>query len=221
VSADAVECDARREPVQETLAELQASHDEFGQFFGDICDQLQRLSLEVLARHRALDLAAGQQAVHDGAASESCFQRLWEEVQQLRGDLATFHDETRQAWQEFRGIREEFDDARKQRDAWDQERARLESELEAARHRAEEMVEALAEQKRHVTQQQAEWAGELKRMRSLLESVSARVASDAGRPGGTAVVNDPVLDSVVAQFEMLQKDVARQRMASSKSVSAR
>jgi hypothetical protein len=36
-------------------------------------------------------------------------------------------------------------------------------------------------------------------------------APDAAAPDGPADANDPVLDSVMAQFEILQQDMARRR----------
>jgi hypothetical protein len=110
----------------------------------------------------------------------------------------------------------------------ERERAELEAELEAVRGRAAEMAESLAEQKRLLAQQQVEWAREFKRMRCLLEGMSGQLAegiAGAGvgisEPAPSAAcpaappAGDPVLDSVLAQFAMLQKDVARRRVSDS------
>jgi chromosome segregation ATPase len=114
----------------------------------------------------------------------------------------------------------------------EQERTVLESELEAVRNRAAEMTELLAEQKQQAAAQRAEWAGELKRMRRLLEGISGHLAdgglpaaaheSDCRQPSAadveatsTPLDEDPILDSVAAQFEMLQKDLAKRRAAKS------
>lgn len=113
---------------------------------------------------------------------------------------------------------------------WEQERKVLELELETIRNRAAEMAESLADQKRLAGQQRTQWSDELKRMRGLLETITARLAEPQPGPGfvppepekptaadpvgpSAAAGEDPVLDSVMAQFEMLQKDLARRRAA--------
>jgi len=107
----------------------------------------------------------------------------------------------------------------------EQERASLEAELESVRNRAAEMSETLAQQKREMGEERAQWAEELKRQRRLLESLSAQQApparnsnvppspaSETPSPAKTGTPeSDPVLDSVMAQFELLQKDLARRR----------
>jgi len=110
---------------------------------------------------------------------------------------------------------------RQQQAAWQQDRAGLEAELEAERQRAAQQNEDLAEQRRLVAQQQAELAGELKRMRSLLEVIlnhmnrpSANAAT--GKPASSSS-EDAALGSVLAQFEMLQRDLAQRRADGQKS----
>lgn len=116
----------------------------------------------------------------------------------------------------------------------DQDRVVLESELDMVRNRAAEMAETLARQQQQMADERQQWTQELKRMRRLLEALSShgldhpasveaprtRVAphrppgksadeAAAARQGG-----DPVLGSVMAQFEMLQKDIVRRRKES-------
>ncbi len=117
------------------------------------------------------------------------------------------------------------------------ERAELETELEAVRVRAAELSEDLREQKQRTTQLETEWSAELRRMRRALEmslwestegapaagrvrsqsgSTTQSGSSAGGRPGAEAgektdEVSDPVLDSVMAQFELIQRDMARRR----------
>ena len=79
-------------------------------------------------------------------------------------------------------IADMLEHARQQQAEWLQQRAALESELDALRRRAAEQAESLSEQKRLAGQQQAELAGELKRMRSLMESLASQVRGDTGRP---------------------------------------
>jgi chromosome segregation ATPase len=123
-----------------------------------------------------------------------------------------------------------------ERAEWQQERAVLETELEAVRNRVAELSETLADEKRSVAEERANWSGELKRMRRLLERQpgpqveSAAVPMSAPPQSATGVPpaepspaaasgGDPVLNSVAAQFEMLQKDLARRRKAGSQSKS--
>ena len=90
----------------------------------------------------------------------------------------------------------------------------LEAELEAMRRRAAEQVEALSEQKRLAGQQQAELAGELKRMRSLLEALGSQVRGEPAAAGGSAKAaagRKLRAGSVLAQFEMLQRDMHLRR----------
>ncbi len=107
-----------------------------------------------------------------------------------------------------------LDHTRQQQAEWLQQRAALEAELDALRRRSAEQVEALSEQKRLAGQQQAELAGELKRMRSLLEVMAAQVRGEPVISGETAkpqASDNSVLESVMAQFEMLQRDIAGRR----------
>jgi chromosome segregation ATPase len=111
-----------------------------------------------------------------------------------------------------------------------QERATLERELEIVRHRAAELSETLSLQGRQMIEERERWSDELKRIRRVLENVAQRqLAQPAGEPRSTVAAvdvaagagkapveesaGDPVLDSVITQFETLQKDLARRRKA--------
>ncbi len=96
----------------------------------------------------------------------------------------------------------------------------LENDLEQVRNRAAEMAETAEKEKRMASQERVEWAGELKEMRRLLEHQSTLAEQRQAAPlsvpehvtsAAAAAVSDPVLDSVMAQFEMLQKDRGRRR----------
>jgi predicted nucleic acid-binding Zn-ribbon protein len=111
-----------------------------------------------------------------------------------------------------------------------QERAVLETELEAVRNRAAELSEEISRERRQISEERSEWTAELKRMRRMLETFAQRqielveagaggqtqasAAADQSQPSETA--KDPVLDSVMAQFEMLQKDLAKRRKSAAK-----
>ena len=115
-------------------------------------------------------------------------------------------------------LREQLQSMAEQHLALRQEHAVVECELDAVRTRAAELAEALDVERRAHNQQQGIWAEELHRMRRVLESLAQRAAAPAGvptpAPAAAAVGSaDPVLDSVMAQFALLQKDVARRRSA--------
>lgn len=112
-----------------------------------------------------------------------------------------------------------------------QERAALEAELEIVRNRAAELAETAADERRRGAEERAEWSGELKQLRRALEKqaqlllryqevASASPAQLVEAPASRSAngsnsyapfASDPVLDSVMAQFEMLQKDLVKRR----------
>ena len=108
-----------------------------------------------------------------------------------------------------------------ERSAWVQERAVLETELDAVRVRAAELADTLDEERQRASGERKDWAEELRQMRQVLQSLSEakmtavpNVAAPVAvpvEPAEQADVQDPVLDSVMAQFEILQKDLARRR----------
>ncbi len=106
--------------------------------------------------------------------------------------------------------------------ALEQERAALESELEVVRSRAAELNETVTLQQREIAEQKTELSSELQQLRRLMEKQTDLIAdraTDANRitspveqltPEKTQP-NDPVVNSVMAQFAKLQKDVAQRR----------
>ena len=128
--------------------------------------------------------------------------------------------------QQICNLREKHAELQQQHVELEQERALLEGELESVRNRAAEMTESVAEQKRALARQQAEWADELRQMRRLMEGISRRLSeappapapAPAATPQAAAALEagassdpDPALDSVMAQFQMLQQDLERRR----------
>jgi chromosome segregation ATPase len=101
-----------------------------------------------------------------------------------------------------------------------QERALLESELENVRNRAAELTESLNEQKLAAAERQSHGDEELRHMRLLLETIARRqleaerlAAKYQAAASGSSPAADPVLGSVLAQFELIEKDCARRREA--------
>jgi chromosome segregation ATPase len=124
---------------------------------------------------------------------------------------------------------EQLHAAQAERDAAVHERMLLEAELETLRCRTAELAESLEEQKRRASDQQTQWVGELRQQRALLATLATRLTEQklaavqppAATRGASRAASggdgDPALESVLAQFEMLQKDVARRRVATPES----
>jgi hypothetical protein len=113
-------------------------------------------------------------------------------------------------------------------DALRVERDELESELDVVRARAAELSDTLDQMKREAIEERAEWSAELKQMRRALErqssvlmtsgaavvsSVTEPTVPASHKPGGANghAAPDPVLGSVVAQFEKIRRDRAQRR----------
>jgi chromosome segregation ATPase len=173
------------EQAQDLLEQLRAGHDQCERFLNGLFDPLE--SLLAVAGRQA-------QASPDAGAAAQSEQRVLE--------------------------------AERQRASLEQERAVLETELETLRQRVAELTQTIDQQKRALAEQQARWSEELRPIRRLMEMIAKRLAkSDASPPAETssgasgaeadkaAPVGDPVLESVLAQFEMLQRDVSRRRAA--------
>ena len=105
------------------------------------------------------------------------------------------------------------------------ERAMLEAELETVRRRVVEMAETASSEKQRTAQERSEWSKEFKQLRKLLEvqtlSPAKTPAPAEAVPAAAAQVaaggGDPMLESVMAQFDMLQKDIARRRTGGKKT----
>ena len=113
MSVDLQEPMADVESAGIALEEFHATQDEFSEFFGDVFDQLQSLSLELFARHKCLEVSTEQKAESDEALGgvRQEFQRSFEALQQLHGQLQADRQETQQSWADIRaGYRRFLDD---------------------------------------------------------------------------------------------------------------
>ena len=109
----------------------------------------------------------------------------------------------------------------KQIDGLERQRGELEAELELVRIRAAELEQALDEEKRSAREQQSQLGREMVHLRELLERQAAQLSryceAQAHAAAGDAPVRrdeagqaaDPVMGSVMSQFELLQKDRIR------------
>ncbi len=98
-----------------------------------------------------------------------------------------------------------------------QSRAVLEAELETLRQRAADLMGTIEEQKRAAAQQN-QWGDDLRRQRQMLElllqktaELESLAADTKARETIPAAADDSALSSVLSQFEVLQKDIARRR----------
>jgi chromosome segregation ATPase len=208
------------EAAQAALDDFRASHDECNEFFGGVFDELQSLSLELFARHKCQELNNGQKSTAD-ASLAACREEVRYAVEQIQqvsekvdsqiarltsvvSELAQTRDSTSSDSQ----MAAVLEAMRWQQADWLQQRAALETEVETLRGRAAEQAEALQEQKRIASRQQAELTGELKRMRSLMEALAGQVRGDPppSPEGKRPPVDDMMLSSVLAEFQMLQRD---------------
>lgn len=267
--------------VCSALAEIRASHGEFGKFFSEVFDQLTVMTSQLAARQEHLVQAAEEHRSQDDTQASARGEQLYHQIEQLlaealqerteqhesqeavrlqltrlaavaaeladsqtvwgdvRNEVSSLRAEIGQQFAQvqavqaqpgdqaaYRELQQQLQHMIEQQAALEQERKGLETELEAVRGRAAELADALAEQKRVLAQQQAAWAEEFKRIRLLLEVMGGRLsegihAINPAKPeptrkvaaAATAAAGDPVLESVMAQFEILQKDVARRRAA--------
>ncbi|OHB78924.1 MAG: hypothetical protein A2W31_10605 [Planctomycetes bacterium RBG_16_64_10] len=112
----------------------------------------------------------------------------------------------------------------------EQERDDLEAELDSVRSRAAELSDTLDQIKRESIEERAEWSAELKQMRRVLErqtdlltprpssrlAVAAPTATmpmtTAGSAASAQSAADPVLGTVMAQFEKIRQERAQRRL---------
>jgi len=135
---------------------------------------------------------------------------------------------------------------REDRDALSHERSLLEAELENVRRRAAQLADSLDEQRRTATEQELYWRGEFHRQCDLVErltgqwtqalavgpvapadrsaaapQVGAATVATPGQHGGNekeAGNQNSALESVRAQFELLQKEATQRRKENVDSV---
>ena len=211
--------------VHDLLAQIRTSHKGFEGFFSEVFDQLEVMFSDLVARR--------QQWQSERRRAESELARQTAELAEARQELKQRQEEVPSEGAEAPRpadgeLQEQLQRMQQEQAARRQERAALETELEAVRNRAAELTEALAEQKRQTAQQQNEWSAEFKQMRCLLEKMAKGMIEreadsitqalkphhprdEATQPREAPAHGNPVLESVSAQFRMLQKDVARRR----------
>ena len=162
------------EPARIALDEFRATQDEFTEFFGDVFDQLQGLSLELFARHKYL--AAGTEQKSESEETlvhfREEFQHSIEELQRLHGQFQVDRQEVQGSWAEIRaGYQQFLDDYVELREGFRQvagEFAGIQQDRQHAQHDLHELF--------------AHVEGQLSRLTTLtteLAAAHARPAQDA------------------------------------------
>lgn len=227
---------AQANTVTEQAAKLAAAQDQLQQARSQLADERhavvnqQQLAEVALARRaeqiereladmqRDLGLARAQAARADQTAVALASARS--ELAETRTKLNDARDELQRMRSQTTSVAPVVNP--QQVSELEHERALLESELEMIRNRAAELTETLADEKRRMAHERSEWTSELKEIRTTLASQATgpeapaagnRVAQSAaalrpGLPSGDSGAH-AVLDTVMAQFEMLQKDRRR------------
>lgn len=223
--------------LAKALDDLQAAREELAQHrqreaadaaeqASDLTAQLQslRASMDDMQREsRALERErdALQASAQESVAQVSRIADLEQELTEVRQQLEQTQAQRGQA--EVASRRQGTDDVNALAlTALEQEREALESELELVRSHAAELNETVAQQQREIAAQKNELSSELQQLRKLVEKqadliadrvVVARETVPPAGPAQTAATQpaDPVVNSVMAQFAKLQKDVAQRR----------
>jgi hypothetical protein len=214
--------DSAQSNAAESEAAQAANAEEIRQLTAELArtkDRLEFLERDAAKGHAAeAEVGILRQELEKAAAQSARMAGMAVELADARAELAELKG--RQAMGQSQVV---ADLERRLRDV-EQERAALETELDHIRKRAAEANTALAEHKRREAEERAEWSGELKQLRRALEkqsmllveqqetgSVSATRKTVPVRGESTPTISDPVVDSVMEQFESLQRDMIKRR----------
>jgi DNA repair exonuclease SbcCD ATPase subunit len=220
-------------PVRDTLAALRAGHESLDLFVGQLFSGLESMRERLDQQDR----------------------RIKEERRQLAEERQKLATEKVQ-WQGQKQRNASESPSGERVAEAEHERAALEEELETVRQRCEELAGTVAEQKRQIAEERAEWTAEFRQLRKILDKQSQLLAqrmdhhaqaplavvpaavacaapngsngTNSNGSNGASVSNganvpaargaiDPVLGSVMNQFQLLQKDAARRRAQHAKN----
>ncbi|MFV2067670.1 MAG: hypothetical protein ACC645_11895 [Pirellulales bacterium] len=226
-ATESASLDAEKQHAQE-LAALQANYDtaieEIGRLeasrgdAGDVAGALKN-RIEELSEERDRACADLERSETRSSELESKVELL---LQQEGGEgvVTAELDDARNRLEEVLQVSK---DQKDQIERLGQERDELENELDTVRARAAELNDALAQIKRESVEERAEWSAELKQMRHVLERqaelltsaprqpAAARISASRSHENGSKKAHDPVLGSVMAQFEKIRQERAELR----------
>lgn len=221
--SDVLESPSELDAVDGLLAEFESCCRQSERLLGDLWNQWELAVDEELA---AAEAAAGDRSADDPAAVAQAAADCRRELDELQAQLED--NQQRQA-----ALEQQRAELETRRAGLEQERAVMEAELAELRRRADLQSEMLGQQQQLLSQQQQQWHDQLQPMRQMLEQLSdrmhlveeqhsttaeprpdlppaAEVPADHA-PAAAGTMSDPVLDSVMAQFDLLPKDLARRR----------
>ncbi len=220
--------------VTDALAALRTNGDALAELLDGVFDDLDTLANEIDLRSCLLDETRRQ-------ASEQAaeLQTVRHAEALANAELTSVRREIDRASEQLVRLPQQNNELREHLHALELERCSLEAELESLRVRTAELADHLAEVKRESAEERVEWSSELKQLRRTLERQAELLAdrlvavqsieSSAGQYAplpttpslatseATPAVKiapppkDSVLGSVMAQFEMLQRDRQRRR----------
>ncbi len=195
-------CSAHGETVQ-SLSEVSAAYQQLLQERHGSQEEIRQIGTEFRAMCDSVE--------QDRAESRKARASIQEHLQRLASGLAEAAGQSSSPRDEE--LAQVLEATRQQQVAWQEDRAQLQAELEAERQRTAQQSEALADQHHLAAQQQAELAGELKRMRSLLDIILNHMNQPSNTTAGnqTSSTEDSAVAAVLAQFEMLQRELAQRR----------
>jgi septal ring factor EnvC (AmiA/AmiB activator) len=201
-------------PIKQTLASLRSNQEAFAGFVTEVFSDVSAMQKRLANLHHSLE----QERTHVAAERE--------QLAKLREQLSTSNPR-------------EGTELQTKVTELEQERSTLEEELESVRSRAVGLETTLAEQKREMAEENARWSAELRQLRRTLDKQAAWITQqtennanawdDGSQPtqsvrgadqrthptsfptGAPVRAADPVVGSILSQFEILQKDVARRR----------
>lgn len=227
-----------RSSSEQFLRSLQQRHSELSGTWRRMASERETLKAEAEAwQKKQADLEQQVQAV---TQDSQCAQGLNAELDQLRQALHQSRHENQLLQARLESPGESIDPALlEQKQALESELDAMEQELETVRSRAVQIAESAADERRQIAQERAEWLGEIRLLRQFLEQggvvAKGQGSAPARQPAAAAEAQqgsrsqetsqeqsnthnaatgrpeDVVLESVVAQFQLLQKDVAKRR----------
>ncbi len=225
VSTQAAEENLRlSQQVVQREEELKKANAQIEQLRSQLAASSQGQSSDPASQQRIAELE--QQLQNSRNDSEADVQLL-SEVEQLRRDLAATKLELMRRDEAHTIVRDDSD-----MDSLVEKNQALEGELHQARGRAMQLTETIDQQRKELNQQKTVWAEEMQAMRSMIERGSSAPApaavtqtqsfADTSVISDTATVcrdeveyrannNNTVVDSVMAQFAKLQRDVNKRR----------
>jgi len=208
--------------VVETEEALNKANTEITQLRQKLADSSEQSTSDPASQRRIADLEQQLQASNSSTETD---EDLLAEVEQLRRDLAATKLELMRRDEAHTIVREDSD-----HDSLVERNQALEGELHQARGHAMQLTETIDQQRKELNQQKTAWSEELQAMRSLLERKSTAPTettqtqsfADTSVISDTATVcrdeveyrannNNTVVDSVMAQFAKLQRDVNKRR----------